>query len=178
MVDYIRELYDQGRYEAIIWDTAPLGQTLELLHMPSMLRQHLRGAPRIYSKLRLGTISKKSILDIIRNWETISQRDIKFLQDKVSFILVTIPETLAVEQLDEVFSELGKYNLPVNTMLINNMLGDETPEFFKHKLTLHRNFIRLLHKKYSNIDIIELPMLPQEITGIERLKQFGRYITL
>ncbi len=178
MVDYIRELYDQGRYEAIIWDTAPLGQTLELLHMPSMLRRHLRGAPRIYSKLRLGNISKKSILDIIKNWETISQRDIKFLQGRVSFVLVTIPETLAVEQLDGVFFELGKYNLSVNTMLINNLMGDDAPEFFRRKLILQRSFVRLLHRKYSTIDIIELPMLPQEITGIERLKLFGKYITL
>ena len=40
MVDYIRELSRENRYSKIIWDTAPLGQTLGLLQMPAMLGRH------------------------------------------------------------------------------------------------------------------------------------------
>ncbi|MBA7716869.1 hypothetical protein ES703_125951 [subsurface metagenome] len=39
MVDYIREIKKSGEYQAIIWDTAPLGQTLALLHHEAMLIQ-------------------------------------------------------------------------------------------------------------------------------------------
>ena len=37
MVDYIRELSRNGGHDAIIWDTAPLGQTLALLQTPAMV---------------------------------------------------------------------------------------------------------------------------------------------
>ena len=47
MIDYIRELSQQSEYETIVWDTAPLGQTLALLKTPAMLGKHLRMAPRI-----------------------------------------------------------------------------------------------------------------------------------
>src|SRR3974390_2848682 len=52
MVDYIRCLALEGHYRHLVWDTAPLGQTLALLGMPSLLAEHLRAAPRIYSRLR------------------------------------------------------------------------------------------------------------------------------
>ncbi len=61
MVDYIRELSQEGKYQHIVWDTAPLGQTIGLLQTPAMLREHLRPAPRIYSKLRLGAETRKPV---------------------------------------------------------------------------------------------------------------------
>ena len=36
MVDYIRELKESRTYDSIIWDTAPLGQTLALLETPRL----------------------------------------------------------------------------------------------------------------------------------------------
>ena len=47
MVDYVRRLALEGRYRRIVWDTAPLGQTLALLGTPSLLARHLRMAPRV-----------------------------------------------------------------------------------------------------------------------------------
>jgi len=40
MVDYIRELSESAEYERIVWDTAPAGQTLGLLGMPSIVNEH------------------------------------------------------------------------------------------------------------------------------------------
>lgn len=41
MVDYVRRLADAKRYQQIVWDTAPWGQTLAL----ALLARHLRLAP-------------------------------------------------------------------------------------------------------------------------------------
>src|SRR4030042_5456384 len=94
---YIRGLTVANEYDKVIWDTAPLGQTLGLLTMPAMLGKHLRMAPRVYSRLKLGDKSKRSVLDIIKGWEELSAVDMDFLKQGVEFVLVTIPEALAVE---------------------------------------------------------------------------------
>ena len=73
MVDYIKELSNSGEYVHIVWDTAPLGQTLGLLKTPGMLREHLKPAPRIYSQLKLGSETKRPVLEIIKSWEKLSQ---------------------------------------------------------------------------------------------------------
>ena len=72
MVDYIKELNQAGTYQHIVWDTAPMGQTLGLLETPAMLREHLKPAPRIYSRLKLGSRTRRSVLDIIKGWEKLS----------------------------------------------------------------------------------------------------------
>lgn len=175
MVDYIREL-SRDQYSQIIWDTAPLGQTLGLLQMPSMLGRHLKTAPRIYSKLKVGKESRKPILDIINSWERLSSENIDFLREKVRFIMVTIPEALAVKQLDMVFGEFDKYGLKIQRININNVIKDADSEFLLTKAKQQREYIEALYNRYSDMKIVEIPMFPQEIKGMERLKSLGKYL--
>ncbi|MBE9482962.1 MAG: ArsA family ATPase [Chloroflexi bacterium] len=176
MVDYIRELHKENQYSRIIWDTAPLGQTLGLLQMPAMLGRHLKTAPRVYSRLKLGRGSKKSILDIIKDWERLSGEDLHFLKRAVRFIMVTIPEALAVRQLDRIFAEFDKYELKIERLIINNIIKDEGSEFLLTKAEQQREYIKFLHDRYSDMKIVEIPMFPQEIKGMERLRTLGKYL--
>ena len=176
MVDYIRELSRENQYSKIIWDTAPLGQTLGLLQMPAMLGRHLKTAPRIYSRLKFGKESKKPILDIIKDWERLSSDDIEFLKDEVRFIMVTIPEALAVRQLDKVLREFEKYGLKIERLIINNVIKDEGSEFLITKAEQQREYIKMLHDTYSDMKIVEIPMFPREIKGVDRLKDIGEYL--
>ena len=86
MVDYIRELRLNGEYQTVVWDTAPLGQTLALLETPALLGNHLKMAPRIYSKLRFGRNKKEPILDILKRWEMLSSENMNFLNGSREFI--------------------------------------------------------------------------------------------
>lgn len=170
VIDYIRELTSFDEYFRVIWDTAPLGQTLGLLTMPSMLGRHLKTAPRIYSKLKLGVESKKSVLDIIRGWEKLSAIDNEFLKNEVIFNIVTIPEALAVEQLDSILSEFKNYELSIERLIINNVVQDMSSQFLLQKAEQQREYIDKLYRNYSNMEIVEIPLFSREIRGLDRLK--------
>jgi len=170
MVDYIRELSKGNKYKKIVWDTAPLGQTLGLLETPTMLRKHLRPAPRIYSKLKLGTKSRKSVLNILKGWEKLSAEDMNFLRNEVRFVIVTIPEALAVEQLEYVLGELERYGFRVDQLIINNVIKDVSSSFLHTKAQQQRGYIELLRDRYGGMTIVELPLFPYEIKGVERLQ--------
>ena len=75
MVDFIREKSLESSYENIVWDTAPLGQTLSLLATPALLGNHLKMAPRIYSRIKLGRSSREPVLDILKRWEVLSREN-------------------------------------------------------------------------------------------------------
>ena len=172
MVDYIRELSQEMRYKHIVWDTAPLGQTLGLLQTPAMLREHLRTAPRIYSKLKFGRETRKPVLDIIKGWESLSSEDMDFLRDRVRFIIVTIPEALAIEQLDIIFDEFDKYEFKADQLVINNVIkevGDSS--FLQAKAAQQKEYIELLYHRYQELRIVEVPLFPHEIKGIDRLRE-------
>ena len=173
-VDYIRQLAIDKRYGRIVWDTAPLGQTLGLLGAPAMLNQHLKPAPRIYSKLKLGAKSRRSVLDIIKSWEILSIEDMDFLRSAVRFVMVTIPEALAFEQLEGIVTEFDKFGFKVEQLIINNVIVDSSSEFLVTKARQQRQYIELLHDRYHYMEIIELPMFSREIKGMERLKDIEK----
>lgn len=176
MVDYIRELSLKGTYNNIVWDTAPLGQTLTLLETPALLGKHLRMAPRIYSRLKLGRRSREPVLDILKRWEELSAANMEFLRNDVNFAMVTIPEALAVEQLEWIFQELSKYGLSVKQMIINNVVRTEESEFLKTKARQQKQYLEHIYEKYSNLKIVELPMFPREIKGLPKLREVERIL--
>jgi arsenite-transporting ATPase len=175
MVDFIKDLSKSGEYRHIVWDTAPLGQTLELLKTPGMLREHMKPAPCIYSQLKLGSETKRPVLEILKSWEKLSGEDMEFLKSDVRFTLVTIPEALAVEQLDGILAELDKNGFKTRQLIVNNVvseIGDS--EFLKEKADQQKRYLELMYRKYSHMHIVVIPLFSHEIKGIERLKQVER----
>ncbi|MBE0481327.1 MAG: ArsA family ATPase [Dehalococcoidia bacterium] len=176
MVDYIRELSLQGDNSHIVWDTAPLGQTLALLQTPAMLVEHLRMAPRIYSKLKLSRIKKEPILSIIGRWQKLSAEEMEFLRNRVQFVIVTIPEALAVVQLDDVFHRMDAHGLKVGQLIVNNVIKVKDSSFLETKSEQQKKYLDTIYAKYSHLDIIEVPMFPYELRGWERLREVEKVL--
>lgn len=176
MVDYIRELTESKTYDIFIWDTAPLGQTMALLKTPSMLIEHLRMAPRIYTRLKIGAGTGEPVLKIIKRWEILSGNDIEFLQHNVEFNIVTIAEALAVSQLDGIFKELNEHNFRVDNIIINNLIADCDSPLLREHSNQQKKYVEMLKKKYADFYIIELPMLAHEIKGMNSLKEIATFL--
>lgn len=170
MVDYMRELKASGEYDKVVWDTAPAGQTLGLLRMPSIVSEHLKPAPRIYAALKTTRRGKRSVQSIIKGWEELSNRDIAFLQNEVEFNLVTIAEALAVRQLDTIFSELWGYGLAVDNVIVNQVVERPDSEFLLRKADMQQVYLAEIAASYDG-NRRTLPLFPYEIKGLKRLEE-------
>jgi arsenite-transporting ATPase len=175
MVDYIREISELGRYERIVWDTAPAGQTLGLLSMPSIVNQHLKPAPRIYSRVKTSRRRRRSILGIIEEWERLSNKDMEFLKSEVEFNLVTIAEALAVRQLEDIFNEFYSYGLSINHIIINQVIKGPDSAFLRSRASMQQGYISQISTNYG-VDQRILPQFPYEITGMARLREVERVL--
>lgn len=171
MVDYIREICERREYDAVVWDTAPLGQTLALLETPSILSRHLRMAPRIYTRLKAGAGTREPILDIIKRWEALSAVDMEFLRKGVDFNIVAIAEALAVNQLDGIFAELNKHNFKVSRLIVNNLINDDGSNFLHERSTQQQIYLDLIKNRYASLCTTGVPMFPHEIKGLDRIKE-------
>jgi arsenite-transporting ATPase len=168
-VDYIRLLVEDGRYDRIVWDTAPLGQTLALLKTPALLSAHLRMAPRIYGRIQTGRGSRESILDIIKRWESLSSADMAFLQHSVEFNIVAIPEALSVNQLESTLGEIEKAGLSWLRLIINNVIRDAGSPFLKARAAQQAKYLGIIHERFHSTRVSELPLLRGEVKGLEQL---------
>jgi len=176
MVDFIKRLVEENTYEHIVWDTAPLGQTIGLLKMPAMMREHLKPAAKIYSKLKLGKRSRRSILDIIKGWEELSAENISFLKDEVDFNLVVIPEALAIRQLDGIQAEFKRSGFQINRLIINDVISAVDSDFLRNKRDQQQGYVEEIHGKNFGWKIIEVPLFPYEIKGVKRLQEIRKVL--
>jgi len=173
MLDYILERIRDGRYDMIVWDTAPAGDTLRLLGLPGRFIEHLRIAPRIYLGVQdTLKLSQTPFLEIIASWKELSKQTMRFFSDpaNVEFIMVTIPEALSVYQSRRVIGELAAHGLDVRYIIVNNVILDPDSNFLQLRAEMQRPYIEMLNDKYGDsMTLIKLPLLSYEVKGIERL---------
>ena len=143
-----------------------------------MLGNHLRMAPRIYSRLKLGRRSREPVLDILKRWAVLSGENMDFLKNEVNFTMVAIPEALSVEQLEGTFRELGKFGLAVKRIVINNVVTEPDSEFLRTKASQQQDYLEHIHDTYSHLEIVEIPMFPREVKGLERLEDVNKILFL
>ena len=176
MVDYIRRIaLGPTRYRNVVWDTAPLGQTLALLGMPAMLDEHLRTAPRIYSHLRTSGDRKEPVMKIIARWRRLAADCMEFLRREVAFSLVLIPEALSVLQLEGVVRELARYDLRVSRLVVNNVVQQAAGSaFLERRQGQQQAHLRHLREVFAGLPIVEIPLFPEEVRGVERLRAVGQ----
>jgi arsenite-transporting ATPase len=182
MLNYILELVEGGQYDLVVWDTAPAGHTLRLLHLPQIFLKHLEAATKFYMnlysyfeklkdtvKLKKG---KRSLLEIISGWEGLAEKVVQFIRDtqKSEFIIVTIPEALGVKQTERIIKDFDQYQLKVNHLIVNYIIQEADCEFHRVRREMQQGYMRILKGQYAHrIALIETPLLPHEIKGVERI---------
>lgn len=175
MLDFILERVQSGRYDLVVWDTAPAGDTLRLLELPYKFLNHLRTAPRVYlgvrDKLQL---SKAPFLELIDSWQVLSQEIADFFRDPTNaeFILVTIPEALGVYQARRLVGEFAQFGLEIKHLVVNNVIAQNDSEFLRQRQAMQRPYLELLAKEYGQrMTITQLPLFADEMKGTVRLRK-------
>ena len=182
MLNYILELVESGQYDLVVWDTAPAGHTLRLLHLPQIFLKHLEAATKFYMNLysyleklkdtvRLKK-GKRSLLEIISGWEDLAEKVVHFIRDsqKSEFIIVTIPEALGVKQTERIIEDFDKYQLRVNHLIVNYVIQQADCDFHRLRQEMQQAYIKILRDQYSSrIQLIETPLFPHEIKGVDRI---------
>ncbi len=173
MVDYIRRLAAERRYARLVWDTAPLGQTLALLGMPGLLEAHLRAAPRIYAHLKGTGEARESLMTVIGRWRELSTLCLAFLAREVRFSMVTIPEALAVRQLEGVVAELARHGIGLARLIVNHVAPESDSPFLATRRRAQAPQLEFLRTRFAGLPLVEVPEFPAEVRGLEALRRIG-----
>jgi arsenite-transporting ATPase len=189
MLNYIMELVESERYERVVWDTAPAGHTLRLLHLPELFLKHLEAAARFYvnlygafekiaSTVRLKK-SKRTLLQIIEGWKELSQKVLDFICDgkRTAFVIVTIAEALGVRLTERVLKDFDAFHLGVEHLIINHLIQEADCDFHRQRRAMQRKYVGLLREAYGRrIALVEVPLFPYEVRGIRRITQVAEIL--
>jgi len=181
-------------YDLIIFDTAPTGHTLRFLSLPETLSGWIGKLIKMRVKIgnmfgavkRLFTREEKekdNSLDVLErlNESILNAREDLTNPIKNSFIIVMIPEEMAITETGRLLNELIKNNISVSNIVVNQLYQDTTElcEFCKARREMQeKNLIKIkkIFRENLHKNLIEVPLFKEEIREYDKLKEMGEYL--
>ncbi|XP_057497678.1 ATPase GET3A-like [Actinidia eriantha] len=178
-------------YSVIVFDTAPTGHTLRLLQFPSTLEKGLAKMMTLKNKFG-GLISQMTrlfgsgdefgedaILGKLEGMKDVVEQVNKQFKDPdlTTFVCVCIPEFLSLYETERLVQELTKFEIDTHNIIINQVLFDEEAvesKLLKSRMRMQQKYIDQFYMLYDDFHITKLPLLPEEVCGVEALKSFSR----
>jgi arsenite-transporting ATPase len=177
----ITDLIEEGRFDKFIVDTAPTGHALRLLTLPDMLDDWIKVMAKMRWKYRLvaTTFGGKYRPDegddfLVEMKKTVTRIHSLFKDSKrCEFVVVTIPEDMAVRETERMIGDLNAYGIKVKQLVINNVVPQSDHcEFCIEKRKWQETYLDYLRKYTGNIRITTTPLRPREVKGIDALGSF------
>ena len=182
---YVNQFEDEGKYDVIVMDTAPTGETLRLLSFPDVTNWYLdKGFGMIKKLLHIARATVGKIMDMPLPSDEVleSVGDIKDNMDRVKILLedpkrttvrlVLNPEKMVIRETMRAYTYLCLYNKNVETLVVNRVLPEEAGEggFFKEKLEEQKENMELIHHAFDPMEIKYCEMMRTELRGLDKLK--------
>lgn len=179
-------------YSVIVFDTAPTGHTLRLLQFPSTLEKGLTKMMTLKNKFG-GLLSQMTRLFGVEDdfgedailgrlegmKDVIEQVNQQFRDpDLTTFVCVCIPEFLSLYETERLVQELAKFEIDTHNIIINQVLFDDEvidSKLLKARMRMQERYIDQFYMLYEDFHITKLPLMPEEVTGLQALKGFSRH---
>jgi len=180
----ILDLIEEGRFDKYIVDTAPTGHALRLLTFPELLDDWIKVLAKMRWKYRYmvtrfaGEYKPDSADDFLMSMKKTVKKIEGLLKDqnRCEFIVVTIPEDMAIKETERLIESLNQYKIKVKQLIINNVIPAENRcPFCQARREGEDKYIREISGKFSDLKITVAPLQPHEVRGIDALENFNPY---
>ena len=191
ILEFIETEHD---YDLVIFDTAPTGHTLRFLGLPEtlsgwigkLIKMRMRLGNMFGALKRMFTREEKKTDDSLEVLERLNQSILNAREDmtnpiKNSFVVVMIPEEMAILETGRLLNELIKYDIPVSNIIVNQLYQDTTElcDFCKSRREMQQKNLtkiqEIFREKLHKI-LIEVPLFKEEIREYDKLKEMGEYL--
>ena len=186
----ILEIYEEAKYDVIVVDCAPTGQSLSMLTYAEKLNvlvdtilPMVQNINSIFGSL----ISKKTsvpkprdiVFEEIKNIAKKLEKlyDIFHKRDTTSIRIVTTPEQIVLEEARRNYTCLQLYNFNVDAIYINKLYPEKAMEgYFKDWEDIQKHNIQLAEESFSEQKLFKLEMQNNEINGKESLEKIAEIL--
>ena len=176
-LEEIMGFQNKGEYDFFILDTAPTGHLLRFLEIPDIIREWLNtffGLLLKYrSMVRLGTLVDK-MLELSRGVRRI--REVLSDPQMTDFAAITIPEAMAVLEMERLLPQLENLSIHCSHIVINKVIPPTKCGFCDLKRQEQAAYVGEIQLKFPGHTIAELPLFPHAIKGIENLIELSETI--
>ncbi len=185
------EYMDTNKWDRVVFDTAPTGHTLKLLQLPEIMDSVMgriikikSGMEDVFDSIR-GLVGKQdnkkgSTINRLKKFKKRLEKARLYLTDPeyTDFRAVLTPETMVVRETQRLIEKLSTYNVPTSTIIVNKVLKDFNPncEMCTARREIQNKSKEEIEDIFSDIKIIEVPLMNKEARGIDALEEIGKIL--
>ena len=187
---YVLTFKKEGKYDAVIIDTAPTGETLRLMSFPDVSNWYIDKAFTIMSRfmgiarMTIGRVvdfplPTKDVMDTVMELKNQMKEVKEILEDaeNTSVRLVLNPERMAINETRRSYSYMCLYNKNVECIVVNKVLPDTVDgEFMKTKLAEQDGYMQMIAESFDGLKVMKAYMLSTEMRGREKLENLADMI--
>ena len=179
----ILEIRDEDRYEVLVVDCAPTGETLSLLRYPerlSVLADSILPSVRSVNRAFGGLISRRTSVPKPRDAvfeeldalvkRLVRLREILCDREQTSLRIVMTPERIVMEEARRSYAWLQAYDFGVDAVYVNRLFPEEALEgYFGAWKELQEGSLKLAAESFPGQRLFTLELQSGELKGIPGL---------
>src|SRR5579863_2760128 len=187
---WIKKHKREGKFDVVIVDCAPTGETLQLLAFPDVARWYLT---KIFPLERKVWKAARPLVQPFTNIPLPTDdifahvRDLLFDLDGMKNILgdpkvctvrlVLNLEKMVVKEAQRAFTYLNLYDYLTDLVVVNRILPDEvTDSYFDAWHRTQKKYDKLVDQAFSPVPIRRTPLFSHEIVGLDALTEMSQAI--
>jgi arsenite/tail-anchored protein-transporting ATPase len=184
---YIVQYAESGNYDAIVVDSAPTGETMRLLGFPEMMnwwmkklfpvqRQMAKVMRPVLKTLNHMPVPDDEVLESVQQLfpQIDKMRNLLADPEITSMRLVVNPEKMVIKQTQRTFTYLNLYGYATDLVVCNRLFPDKvTDHYFDYWKSNQAQYYKEIEERFAPLPVFTLPLLEQEVVGLEMLKKTG-----
>jgi len=175
-----------GRFDRIVFDTAPTGHTLRLLSLPALLSVWIEGIVR--QREKVGGIERmmrnlagsNTAPEPDRILEHLRERRARFedarrrLHDDATFLPVLVPERLPIEETARMIATLNANEVEIGGLIVNRVFPElDEGAFLAARIDQQRHHLGEIARRFGNLPVTTVLHDPRDVTTLKQLEQIA-----
>jgi arsenite/tail-anchored protein-transporting ATPase len=182
---WLEDYYQQKKYDLIIIDSAPTGETLSLLSLPQVTQSwvmkafpgHSAAARGLGALVRNMTgIPLDKGMSELENLFTKLESIQQVMQDpKICTIRIVLnPERMVIKEAKRAYTYLQLYGYHVDGIIVNRVFPEEAGQgIFSEYLNAQHTYLQEIREAFSPLPIFTIPHQGREVFGLDMLRLIG-----
>jgi len=163
--DQFIDYASQADWDAVVFDTAPTGHTMRLLELPMDWSQQID--VKVFASVdgnAADDVAKQRFGQVIEMMRDPAQS---------TFAFVMYPESTPILEAWRAAQELATLGIKPGLVVANFVIPpNQSTPFAQARRKMHEKYLAEIRQRFA-VPVLEIPLLPQEVRGLEMLAELG-----
>ncbi|WP_461832003.1 TRC40/GET3/ArsA family transport-energizing ATPase [Aquifex sp.] len=191
---YVNKYYREGNHDVLILDLPPTGESIRFVSMPTVMKWYMKKifkTERLIMKVARPTVGRMTDVPLpddeyFKALETFYDRlkgvdEILVNPDVTSIRIVSNPEKMVLKESQRAFLYFLLFGVNVDAVIVNKIIPkevieSENCEYFKRWLDIQKKYIHEIESYFSPVPVFKVPLLEEEVVGLEKLERLADII--